>query len=122
MWTVYKIVCSVNERYYIGRTANLEERWKKHKVGLRCGSSNHTCWKMFDDFKKYGLDVFKLEVLEEDLNLDLAKAYEWKYIFDGMQNNDGLIYNVQMPNPLLKDKEARQIVAYIMEYYRNWTS
>ncbi len=60
---VYKITNTVTGDFYIGSSKNIKERWIKHK----CLSK----WKeypnnpMYLDMKKYGLDYFVFEILEE---------------------------------------------------------
>lgn len=60
---VYKITNTVTGDFYIGSSKNVKQRWKEHKCLSR--------WKRYPnnplylDMKKYGVDKFAFEILEE---------------------------------------------------------
>ena len=60
---VYKITNTVTKDFYIGSSKNIKKRWKEHKCLSR--------WKRYPnnplylDMKKYGVDNFELQILEE---------------------------------------------------------
>ena len=57
---IYKITCIKNNRIYIGRSINIDERLKKHKYSLRSGK--HINKKLQADFNEYGEEAFIFEV------------------------------------------------------------
>jgi len=66
--TVYKIVCSLNERIiYIGSTFNqLRHRWQMHKNGYnKYLHGKHRCVSIYPYFTKYGIDNFKIMKIKD---------------------------------------------------------
>lgn len=61
---VYKITNLVNGNSYIGISTNIEERWKYHRKPSSWNGreANKTLYKAF---KKYGIENFSFDVLEE---------------------------------------------------------
>ena len=59
---IYKIRNVVNDKFYVGSTANTETRFKDHRRHLRKG--NHHCKHLQAAWNKYGEDCFKFEVIE----------------------------------------------------------
>ena len=60
---VYKITNTITGDFYVGSSKNVKERWANHKKPSR--------WKeypnnpMYIDMRKYGVDSFDFQVLEE---------------------------------------------------------
>lgn len=87
MCGIYKITNLVNGKSYIGQSINIEERWKRHKQA-RDDFAIHQA------FKKYGLDSFSFEVIEEcDPSLLDEREQFWIQYFDsfkkGYNMNEG---------------------------------
>ncbi len=59
---IYKIVNKTNEKFYLGSTKNLENRWANHKTGLR--KKRHHCLYLQNAWNKYGESSFYLEIIE----------------------------------------------------------
>lgn len=57
---IYKITNKITGQSYIGKSTNIERRWCEHKTPKAQGNN-----KLHDDMKKYGIDNFVFEVLEE---------------------------------------------------------
>lgn len=60
---VYKITNTATGDFYIGSSKNVKQRWANHK----CPSALNKCPDnpLYLDMKKYGLDKFAFEILEE---------------------------------------------------------
>lgn len=59
---IYKITCIANGKCYIGQTFQpIEQRWAGHKRG----NGNIP---LYDDIRKYGLEMFKFEILHEGID------------------------------------------------------
>lgn len=61
---IYKISNTINSKLYIGKTSNsIEKRWKEH---LRDSKKESLVIRpLYRAMKKYGTDVFKIELVEE---------------------------------------------------------
>lgn len=62
---IYKITNKINNKSYIGQSINIEQRWKEHKkriYNLNCSEYNKP---LYRSIRKYGLENFTFEVLEE---------------------------------------------------------
>ena len=77
---VYKITNKINNKLYIGITKDFTERIKYHKQ--RAFQEKHKEYDkvLYRAFRKYGLENFEFEILEENLTEDEAKAAEKAYI------------------------------------------
>ena len=62
---IYKITNLVNNKIYIGQSINIIERWKQHEYKAFNESEKAYNSAIHAAFRKYGLENFKLEVLEE---------------------------------------------------------
>ena len=64
MTGIYCITNLINNKKYIGQSANIESRWKEHKLKpfRKCTDKNKCLYRAI---RKYGLDNFKFEVIEE---------------------------------------------------------
>ena len=74
---VYKITNTITGDFYIGSSKNIKRRWAEHK--------KPSAWKRFPnsplylDMRKYGIDKFEFEILEE-VEEDSLKEMEQKFI------------------------------------------
>ena len=60
---VYKILCLVNGKFYIGSSKNIQKRWYEHwDEKERAKTKNQL---MYDDMRKYGKENFRIYVIYE---------------------------------------------------------
>jgi hypothetical protein len=87
---IYKITCLKNGQCYIGQAKDVRVRWDQHIRDLERG--RHCCDGLQRDWRKYGINSFALEVIEEcpQHELDEAEAYWIQELGD---------YNEQRPKP-----------------------
>lgn len=72
---IYKITNNINGKIYIGQTyQTLENRWKKHIQQIDDGSYFH------NSLKKYGIENFSCEILEENIDESELNNKEIYYI------------------------------------------
>lgn len=64
---IYTITCTENNRVYVGRSKDIEKRWKSHLNSLR--SENHINKQLLKDYQEYGEESFKFEVVKETDNM-----------------------------------------------------
>ena len=78
---IYKITNQVNQKAYIGQSINIEKRWKDHIRTSRLTSSEQYNHPFYQAIRKYGLENFKFEILEECLvsKLDERERYYINY-------------------------------------------
>lgn len=90
---IYKITNQINNKSYIGKTdLTIEERWRTHKRNARIGTES--CPILYAAIKKYGIENFKIEKLEECSISDAAeREIYWINYFDTFKG-DG--YNATM--------------------------
>ena len=62
---IYKITNLINSKVYIGQSRNIEERWKEHIEKGNNQNSEEYNYPLYQAFRKYGIDNFKFEILEE---------------------------------------------------------
>lgn len=90
---IYKITNQVNGKCYIGQSVNIARRWRDHKKTSSDASYDTYNSSLHKAFKKYGLENFSFEVLEECLqgNLNAREVY-WIDYFNS--NNPQCGYNL----------------------------
>jgi len=59
---VYKITCTKNDRFYIGQSRNISNRFHEHLRSLRC--NRHFNFHMQRCYNKYGEESFVFEILK----------------------------------------------------------
>ena len=81
--TIYIIKNTQNDKVYIGQTLNIKERWTQHKTAARnLQNRNNAHSILYPAMRKYGIDNFYLEILEDDVpneKLNEREAYWIKY-------------------------------------------
>ena len=102
---IYKIINTVTKDFYIGSSKNIKRRLIKHK----CPSTWKRCTNnpMYLDMKKYGVNKFELQILEE-VESDSLKEKEQQFI-ELLKPT----YNSNRANGLDVDKRKE----YKKEYY-----
>lgn len=73
---IYKIINLINNHFYIGKSKNIQQRWYQHKTAYKKILYNS----LYDDMKRYGIENFKIEVIEECKEEDLSQR-EHYYIY-----------------------------------------
>ena len=101
---VYKIINTITGDFYIGSSKNIKNRWIEHK----CPSTwkRHPNNHLYQDMKKYGLNKFEFQILEE-VELGQLKEAEQKFI--GMLKPT---YNKYNAKGLDIDKYDNQLCRY----------
>lgn len=120
MLGIYKITNKINNKIYIGKSSNIEERWKYHKT-------RYTYEKDYDKtlyraFRKYGIENFSFEIIEEMTQSDYNKFANnreeyWITYYDSIKqgyNNTvggdgGLILAALNKTRKLTEKEVKDI-------------
>jgi len=96
---IYKITNIINEDCYVGKTKKtVEDRFQKHIYNSRSGQNTF----LYKSFRKYGIENFKIEVLEE-VDFDHLDEKEKHYIqellprYNMTEGGDGG-YTAKSPN------------------------
>lgn len=93
MGYIYKITNSVNEFVYIGQTKrSIETRWNEHRTDALSGKA-HTCTFLHSAIRKYGINNFYIEEVEQcdDHLLDDRERY-WIWFYGSFDRSVG--YNL----------------------------
>ena len=75
---IYKITNQTNNKFYIGSAVDYELRIKRHINDLK--KSRHHSSKLQRSYNKYGLDIFKFEIIEVVLDIDNLIITEQKWL------------------------------------------
>lgn len=62
---IYKITNLINNKIYIGQSINIEQRWKDHRSRAFQNNKTYLENHLYRAIRKYGLDNFSFEVIEE---------------------------------------------------------
>ena len=79
MQGIYKITNKINNKCYIGKSKNIEARWKEHKWRMNSLDEINLNKPLYRAFKKYGLNNFSFEVIEELDNYEADANEREKY-------------------------------------------
>ena len=80
MQGIYKITNIINGNAYIGKSINIENRFKEHKRrALFADTSKEFNKVLYKAIRKYGIENFRFEILEviEDINLLNSREMFW---------------------------------------------
>ena len=113
---IYKITNKLNNKCYIGQTIkSAEERWKEHQshaFGTHINDINKTLYKAI---RKYGLENFTFEVLQDNIEtfeqLDKAEIY-WIDYYNSFVKGYNETFGGQQYHKILPNKEI------IEDYYK----
>ena len=91
---IYKITNKINNKVYIGQSCNIEQRWKEHRSRPYQIKAEQYDSYFYKSVRKYGLDNFNFEVLEECTLEELNdKEIKWIQFYNSTDNSKG--YNLQ---------------------------
>lgn len=79
MTGIYKITNKITGQCYIGQSSKIEQRWTKHRNTCTNPNYNEYKYPLYRAMRKYGIDNFSFEVLEECL-IDELNEKEKYYI------------------------------------------
>lgn len=90
---IYKITNLINNKVYIGQSQNIAQRWSAHRNRpFNKDSTQYDC-PLYRAIRKYGLNNFSFEVLEETTKEDLNER-EVYWIAKNNSNNPDNGYNL----------------------------
>lgn len=91
IFSIYKITNIINNKIYIGKTSNVNKRWKQH-IKISVTKEKKAYQYLHKSINKYGIDNFRIEVLETNLNEFDAFEKE-KFWIQNFNSND---FNIGM--------------------------
>ena len=87
---IYKITNLINNKIYIGlTTVSLKERWNNHKHCVKSDPRHLYC-----SMRKYGIENFKIEIVEETDSLEKLAKLEDYYINLYKSRDPNIGYNL----------------------------
>ena len=116
---IYKITNCVNGKCYVGQTKqSLKKRWGQHKAEGKSQRDHHQFQSLYRAMKKYGVDNFTIECLQEckEEELDELEVY-WIGRLDTYRNGYNMTiggsYKLTPPREYAKDPR-KPVVQYTM--------
>ena len=109
---IYKITNLVNNKIYIGQTVNYDERVRHHKQIAFRENSKERDKPLYRAIRKYGVDNFKFEIIDEASNIDELNAKEiyWIAYYDCcVDGNKGYNLDKGGKNGLKSEETKRKI-------------
>lgn len=80
---IYKITNIINGKSYIGQSTDIHRRWRNEITDSNNVNANSYNYPLMRAFRKYGVDNFKFEIIEECKNEELnQKEMYWIDYFD----------------------------------------
>ena len=121
MTGIYKITNKINGHSYIGLSVDIEHRWYQHKTRYKNSNDKEYEKALYRAFRKYGLDNFIFEVIEQCEENELKeKEIKWIAFYntyaDGYNETPGgdiiSIGGEKHPNHKLTEQDVRLIRYY----------
>lgn len=94
---IYKIRNIINNKLYIGSTADIKKRWRDHKWYLKMNKHHNS--HLQASYNKYGLENFKFTI-ELECSLNELLVEEKRLIDHYNTKNNKYGYNVNDPNEI----------------------
>ena len=116
---IYKITNLINNKIYIGQSINIQQRWMAHRHRPFNINSSQYDTPLYRAIRKYGLQNFSFEILEECLEKELDSKEQY-YIEKYNTINPDKGYNLTKGgqsgsiNTILSDEEILQIYNLLM--------
>lgn len=88
---IYKITNTINNKVYIGQSKDIMRRWRVHKNRAFVPNREYDKY-LYRAFRKYGLEAFKFEIIEE-CSIDELDEKEKNYILQYHSCIDTYGYN-----------------------------
>lgn len=88
---IYKITNLINGKIYIGQSVDINKRWRQHKRNAQIKGREYDKY-LYRAFRKYGLENFSFEVIEE-CPRELLNEKETYYIQYYKANDETFGYN-----------------------------
>ena len=109
---IYKITNLINNKSYIGQSVNIEKRWNNEKRCAFIESDKSYNYPLSIAFRKYGVDNFLFEVIEECSQEELnEKEMFWISKFDTFYNG----YNQTLGGDTSIQKPKEKIIGVIYD-------
>lgn len=110
---IYKITNLINNKVYIGQSKNISKRWNAHRV-----RSQNDDYPLYRAIRKYGLENFTFEVIEE-CNIDSLDDREKYWIAYYKSNNPNNGYNLTAGGQTgislkLKENQIQEIIQLLL--------
>ena len=110
---IYRIYCKSEDKSYIGKSINIEERWKIHQNELKKGKHHNK--KLQKVFNKYGKDDFEFSILKEVDDYYEITYYESYYAEEFNAFNSG--YNI---GKLFKSQDIKNVLDNLQDLSKEW--
>ena len=112
---IYRIYSKSENKNYIGKSINIEERWKIHLNELKKGKHHNK--KLQKTFNKYGKDDFEFSILKEVDDYYEITYYESYYAEEFNAFNSG--YNI---GKLFKSQDIKDVLDNLQDLSKEWLS
>jgi group I intron endonuclease len=116
MCGIYKITNLINGKVYIGQSVDIGARWRKHhNEPFDVNSHQYNC-SLYRAIRKYGLDYFSFEIIEECKKEDLNEREKyWVSQYNSHNKNFG--YNETEGGDGSEGAEIKLTQSQILEIY-----
>ncbi len=112
---IYKIICLVNNKYYVGSTVNIIRRETQHFYSLKKGT--HHCKPLQMAYNKYGKQNFKFEIIYTFKFIIKSEIFEIEQKYIDSKDSKFNTYMIagsplgSNPGPLSKERRMKISVA-----------
>ena len=106
---IYKITNKINGHCYIGQSTQIEKRWSNHKVAAYNSESKSYNYPLYRSFRKYGVENFSFEIIEECSNELLNEKEKYWIDFYSPEYNQTIGGDYKTVPQKLTEEQVKEI-------------
>ena len=118
---IYIITNKINNKIYIGKSKNIERRWKQYAYDFKTRKIKHINEHMLNSMTKYGYDNFDFKIQEECEIENLSeRELFWMNHYESFNSSKGYNLRVDTESGMLTHDSTRdKISARLREEWKN---
>lgn len=112
---IYKITNKLNGHCYIGQSKDINKRWNNHKAASGNPKDASYDYPLYRAFRKYGIDNFTFEILEECQISELNEREKFHILNNSSEYNQTIFVNYEAVPQKLNKNQVKEIQSLLLK-------